>query len=186
MKPIIRRILYITLSVFLIGILFKIQSWPFATELLLLAYGSFFLVSVGYFLSDPEKDIADYTTLTMAVCFSVGGILSILHLPYKEYIYLLFWIAFLLWLILKGITFLKKPNKKLTTLNIVKYFMFGFSIILIIVGSVFKIQSWPYASELLTIGLLTAAVAFIINALFKSNEPSSLEEEDDISKHLLD
>jgi len=38
-------------------------------------------------------------------------------------------------------------------------FLLGF--ILIILGSLFKIQHWPYGSELFTIGMLTKVIAAI-------------------------
>lgn len=47
-------------------------------------------------------------------------------------------------------------------------FLIGF--IFIVLGSLFKIQHWPYGSELLTIGMLVKAIAAIytIIALFKT------------------
>jgi hypothetical protein len=47
-------------------------------------------------------------------------------------------------------------------------FLLGF--ILIVFGSLFKIQHWPYGSELFTVGMLIKAVAAIytIIVLFKT------------------
>ena len=46
-------------------------------------------------------------------------------------------------------------------------FLIGF--ILIVVGSLFKIQHWPYGSQIFTIGMLVKAIAAIytIVVLFK-------------------
>jgi len=43
-----------------------------------------------------------------------------------------------------------------------KNFIIGAGAALVIVGALFKIQSWPYASEMLTYGLLTEAGLFLM------------------------
>ncbi|MFK8055688.1 MAG: gliding motility protein GldL [Saprospiraceae bacterium] len=49
-----------------------------------------------------------------------------------------------------------------------KYFknlLIGFGAAVVLVGALFKIQSWPYASEMLTVGLLTEAGLFLMLGL---------------------
>ena len=43
-----------------------------------------------------------------------------------------------------------------------KNFIIGVGAAVVLVGALFKIQSWPYASEMLTVGLLTEAFLFIM------------------------
>jgi hypothetical protein len=43
-----------------------------------------------------------------------------------------------------------------------KNFIIGLGAAVVLVGALFKIQSWPYASEMLTIGLLTEAFLFLL------------------------
>ena len=46
-----------------------------------------------------------------------------------------------------------------------KNLIIGFGAAVVLVGALFKIQSWPYASEMLTIGLLTEAGLFLMLGL---------------------
>ena len=46
-----------------------------------------------------------------------------------------------------------------------KNLIIGFGAAVVLVGALFKIQSWPYASEMLTVGLLTEAGLFLMLGL---------------------
>ena len=54
-------------------------------------------------------------------------------------------------------SFVKSPGFKYF-----KNFIIGLGAAVVLVGALFKIQSWPYASEMLTIGLLTEAFLFLL------------------------
>jgi len=44
----------------------------------------------------------------------------------------------------------------------VKNLIIGLGASVVLIGALFKIQSWPYASEMLTVGLITEAVLFLM------------------------
>lgn len=52
-----------------------------------------------------------------------------------------------------------------STFAYVKNLIIGFGAAIVLVGALFKIQSWPYASEMLTFGLLTEAFLFLMLGL---------------------
>lgn len=52
---------------------------------------------------------------------------------------------------------------KLSTMN----FVYGFGAAIVIVGALFKIQHWPYGSEILTLGMVVEAIVFMISAFEK-------------------
>lgn len=49
---------------------------------------------------------------------------------------------------------------KMSTMN----FVYGIGAAIVILGALFKIQHWPYGSEILTIGMVVEAIVFIISA----------------------
>lgn len=53
---------------------------------------------------------------------------------------------------------------KLSTMNMV----YGLGAAIVIVGALFKIQHWPFGSEILTIGMVVEAIVFTISAFEKS------------------
>ncbi|MFD2542334.1 gliding motility protein GldL [Lacinutrix gracilariae] len=52
---------------------------------------------------------------------------------------------------------------KLSTMNMV----YGLGAAIVIVGALFKIQHWPYGSEILTLGMIVEALVFTISAFEK-------------------
>jgi len=52
---------------------------------------------------------------------------------------------------------------KLSTMNMV----YGLGAAIVIVGALFKIQHWPYGSQILTLGMVVEAVVFAISAFEK-------------------
>src|SRR5690554_3658824 len=54
-------------------------------------------------------------------------------------------------------------KKKLSTMNMV----YGLGAAIVILGALFKIQHWPYASLILTIGMIVEAMVFTISAFEK-------------------
>jgi gliding motility-associated protein GldL len=57
-------------------------------------------------------------------------------------------------------------QKKLSTMNMV----YGLGAAIVIVGALFKIQHWPHASLILTIGMIVEALVFTISAFEKQGD----------------
>ncbi|WP_439901096.1 GldL-related protein [Winogradskyella luteola] len=55
-----------------------------------------------------------------------------------------------------------KSTKKRLILGII---IFSFGIIITIIGALFKIQHWPYGSELLTIGSLIEVIGIVFTII---------------------
>ncbi|PKG49802.1 MULTISPECIES: type IX secretion system motor protein PorL/GldL [Olleya] len=54
-------------------------------------------------------------------------------------------------------------QKKFSTMNMV----YGIGAAIVIIGALFKIQHWPYGSEILTLGMIVEAIVFMISAFEK-------------------
>ncbi len=57
-------------------------------------------------------------------------------------------------------------QKKLSTMNMV----YGLGAAIVIIGALFKIQHWPFGSEILTIGMVVEAIVFTISAFEKQGD----------------
>ena len=57
-------------------------------------------------------------------------------------------------------------NGKITLTNMV----YGLGAAIVIVGALFKIQHWPYGSEILTIGMIVEALVFTYSAFERQTD----------------
>ncbi len=76
--------------------------------------------------------------------------------------------------------FFKKPQGQVT-LN----FIFAFFAAVVILGALFKIRHWPAADEMITLGLLSEVVVFLVMAFLvpPPEEPHWQRYFPDINKH---
>jgi len=76
--------------------------------------------------------------------------------------------------------FFKKPKGQVT-LN----FIFAFFAAVVILGALFKIRHWPYADEMITLGLLSEVIVFLVMAFLvpPPEEPHWQRYFPDINKH---
>src|SRR6187399_1101281 len=74
-----------------------------------------------------------------------------------------------------------KTHKGQVTLN----FIFAFFAAVVILGALFKIRHWPAADEMITIGLLSEVIVFLVMALLvpPPEEPHWQRYFPDINKH---
>src|SRR5215207_1171544 len=69
--------------------------------------------------------------------------------------------------------------------QVVLNFIFAFFAAVVILGALFKIRHWPFADEMITIGLLSEVVVFLVMAFMvpPPEEPHWQRYFPDINKH---
>lgn len=167
--PLVIYALIVAVLIFLTGALFKIQSWPYSSEINLI--GIFSIVIIGIFSFKAFKIKNDLYLNMYYFFFLLGGFSKIilLFIPYRNTIWTVlnlcgfFFIIGLLLTLTRYFT-LRRPQK--TSLNIIRYPLLLVTPIWII-GFFFKIQSWPYASEMLTISVFLFLLGTILMVILK-------------------
>lgn len=153
------------LVILLYGALFKVMHWPYAQTLML--YGSIailILYSIR-FLFKKEKQRLDFIKLGLVLIWVFSYIINVFHLlnmPYVLEIVLLG--LFVWWFIEEGLTYFIR--RKLVDNGFIKFFYYGLSITslaLIIIGSLFKVQHWPYGSIMFTFGILLLSFMLVVD-----------------------
>ena len=177
-KQKVQLFLRLSISVAIIGILFKIQHWMYAGPILIigcLGIGVFYSLR---FFQKEEKDLLDYFRLAMIILFLFHYVIRVFHLPYGIVFRSLFQLSFLLFLILyiRDIFFVKpelkansnKEGRAKAKNEAFTYLLYGIASIGIVMGSLFKILHWAFGfingDILLTIGLLAAAVSVFMGS----------------------
>lgn len=174
LKPIPLVIYFFMLAIFIyfLSILFTIQSWPNSS--MIRAIGTFSILITGA-LSFKVFKAKNDTYLIFYWCLLLFGGLSkiaILFIPYQNPMMIVLAIGsrvFVLGTLLTLMRYFVSRRPKKTSLNIIRYPLFFVTPILI-VGGFFKIQSWPYASEMLTIGVFLFLLGTIIMLILKLKE----------------
>ena len=167
-KKILTPFFKILISILIIGILFKVQHWPFANGLLLIAYSLIGLLYPIRFFYKKRKRLIDYIKLILIMSWSLDGVFFTLHLPYRNWVEILVGASFLLWVILELINFFRQFNnlgsakEKLVILKELRpKTIFEIAGLVTFLGAIFKIQHWPYGLVLLIVGLSLVCVGLL-------------------------
>ena len=72
------------IALFIIGALFKIQHWPYATVFFISGVAEFIMVYLVYLFAKKKKTWMSYTKLLFLFVFLLGRLFSILHWPYTK------------------------------------------------------------------------------------------------------
>ena len=140
----------VAIALVIVGCLFKIQHWPYAVPLFIVAWVSVLLAFVLRLGSGQLLHI-----LNAKNTFSLGIIsyvvLRMLHWPGTQYALGVTLIGGIAWLWFRRDIYTTKGPKPI---------LFYGAIVLVVLGMLFRIQHWPYSSTLLIIGLVIAAAWF--------------------------
>ncbi|MBL4650878.1 MAG: hypothetical protein JKY03_14190 [Aureispira sp.] len=157
LKPIPLVIYFFMLAIFIyfLSILFTIQSWPNTS--LIRAIGTFSILITGALSFKVFKAKNDNYLIFYWCLLLFGGLskIAMLFIPYQNPMLVVLAIGsrvFVLGTLLTLMRYFVLRRPKKTSLNIIRYPLFFVTPILI-VGSFFKMQAWPYASEMLTISV---------------------------------
>ncbi len=163
--------LLLFLPFWVIGALFKIQSWPYASELLTIGMLVFLFVSmlVVIFRTISEKSLAvfaySFFGLASVNLFIIGALFKIQSWPYASEL-LTIGTLFFLFVSILFVIFRAILEKSLATFA--QSFLGLAGLNLIIIGALFKIQSWSYANEIRITGLIAIALFVLLKVIIAS------------------
>ncbi|WP_422350077.1 GldL-related protein [Flagellimonas sp.] len=168
--------LRLSISIAILGILFKILHWPFAPTILaagIVGIGVFYAIR---FYQKRRKTLMDYSKLALVITFLLHYSFRIFHLAYGTIFTYTFQCCLLVFLILyfKDVFFSSgqstletTDNKESKTKYQLKYFLYALAGVGIIVGSIVKILHWQFGiingDFILVVGLVSAAISVFIN-----------------------
>lgn len=107
-NPTITRILNFAIAVFFIGIIFKIQHYAYAAELLLGAMLSIFIAYSIRFIQKQNKQLLDYLKVFFVQSWVVATVLRLQHYPYNRLASQIAFGALILVVLVSGIQRIKK------------------------------------------------------------------------------
>ncbi len=164
--PIVLSIfLRFSISILLIGALFKIQHWPYDSVLLILGTaGILFFYSI-LFLLKKEKKRLDYVKEALVVLWCLNYGYQALHLYNLSIVFnIILLILFGWWFINEGTNYFSKSHFKVGGAGKIVFIIFVIIAIgFIVLGMLFKILHWPYGILLFTLGILLASFLVIID-----------------------
>ncbi len=155
----------IALILLVCAILFKVQHWPYASQLLLMSTIPLALLYSLRFLNKKEKKRIDIVKLGLVLVWTINIILKTYHINFIAYGFeLVLFVLFVWWFIEDGLRYFSK--RKFINNGFIKFFYYGLCILtitLILWGTLFKIQHWPYGSLILTFGFLFLVMMLIVD-----------------------
>ena len=174
-KQKVRLFLRLSMSVTLIGILFKILHYAFAAELLVIGVIGIVIFYGISFYQKQQKTLLDYAKVFLLISFLAHYLFRILHLQFGYVFTYIFQGALILFIIAYVMDILldvdsandenngAEPNTKRSKITNLLYTLTG---ICVISGAFLKIMHWQFGfingTILLITGLLMAVISLVI------------------------
>lgn len=172
-KQKVRLCLRLSISIAILGILFKILHWMFAAQILISGCVGIAIFYALHFYQKQPKEILDYSRLALVIFFLFHYVIRVFHLPYGSIFQTLFQLSFVFFLVLhiRDVLFSKQKIEEnshhkeqvKTEYKLLTYLLYGIAAFGVVLGSLFKILHWNFGflngNILLTIGLLATAIS---------------------------
>ncbi|NNE76830.1 MAG: hypothetical protein HKN31_07125 [Pricia sp.] len=170
-KKILKTPLRISMTLILFGMLSSMLQWPYASEILLLAFSATAFLYTIRFWKKSEKGFLDYIKLTLVVFWSTNGIFQVLNLPYSLFFQVIIAITFITWFVMEGTAYFLDEDRKTknSKTKVIWNCAMVFGTLLIIAGSLLKVMNWEFAIPLLGFGIFIVA-AYILKDIFPINK----------------
>jgi len=171
-KKILTSFIKIEISILIIGVLFKIMHWPYASLLLLSSFGSIMILYVIRFLYKSPKVFLDFIKVSFVLSWAIHGILFICILPYKLPFAMIAIISFFMGIVVMINTdHLEKFDKsRVNTKTQSIYPLIGsFAAIFIAIGFLFKMFHFPGTTILILAGIVCCIAWGFISLSSKRN-----------------
>lgn len=157
--------LRIALGALLAGVLFKLQHWPGAHALLLAGVLGIVLLYPLRYAAKRPKVFLDHIKLGLALTWPTSWLMQVQHWPYARPVGLAAAVFGLVWITQAGVAEFWSDKERRTP-GWPSIVLFTLGLVLVITGTLFRIQHWPYATALLLAGLaccgLWAVVEFLL------------------------
>ena len=158
-------LLRVCISVLLMGALFKIMHWPYATIVMLVSISGILLLYPLKFWFIREKSTMEYVKLALVVLWCLNYLTKVLHLYQLPLFFnIVLVLLFIWWFINEGETALNFRNIKIK--GVLKIFYMAIAIIAIgciVLGALFKIQHWSYSNLLFVIGMTITSILVTVD-----------------------
>lgn len=169
-KKILTTPLRLSLVVLLLGMLAKILEWPWATEIVLIAFVAIGNLYFVRFLKKPSKRFLDYVKMTLVFFWTANGVLKSLDFTYTMLFQIIIGASFIIWFILEGTAYFLDDDKTKENSNnkLIWNFAMVAGTLAIIIGSLLKILNWEYATYLLVLGIAIVS-GYILKDVFTAD-----------------
>jgi hypothetical protein len=171
----------VSIAILLLGMLAQVLQWPYASEIMLVAFGAIGILYSIRFWKKIEKKFIDYVKLVLVVFWTTNGIFRILDFPYTIVFQVIIAVSFLTWFVMEGTAYFLDEDRKAK--NSLSQILWNCAMVLgtlaIICGSLLKILHWDYAIPLFAGGIAIVG-AYILKDVFPikslKNEDGNHEE----------
>jgi len=164
-KKILTLPLRIALITLIIGALFKIMHWPYSKELMFIGGISIgVLYIIRFFYTRPKSKI-DFVKLAIVLLWVYSYLIKVFHLNNMPYVIEICLVVLLIWWFVEdGLLYFKSRKfKKKGMVKKVYYALVLLTIFLLLFGILFKLQHWPFGSELFILGILILSLILILD-----------------------
>jgi len=170
--PVTKRLtvsLRVAIAVLVLGIVFKLQHWPMAMVLVIIGAMAIVLLYPFRYAAKPRKAFLDHVKLGLAITWPSSMVLQLMHWPYANVLGLLASAFGLVWITQAGIAeFWTDEQRRTPTAGSVALFTAGLA--LVIAGTLFRIQHWPFATFLLIAGLVCCGAWAVVEFLLPKKQ----------------
>lgn len=165
-----RTIIRISVAAFLVGILFRIQHWPYGSKIALTGLVGIGISSYFFYSSKLVKSYIDRLAVVLIPLWCVFMIARIAHVPYRLEINMVLILLAVMWSVNLGLKINREDNQE----GILKFnwernaFILG--VILVGIGVILKSQHFPYATLCLLSGIGSAMVSYLLGMFSKNQD----------------
>lgn len=164
------RLLRLSIAFIIIGSLFKLMHWPFASMLTTIGLGSIVLLYPIRFYLKKEKQLIDYVKLVFLVFFPINVYLKLFHLPTIILLPIITFSSFVLWISLElYYRYLGKPELKYDNSKVYPFGILSIIILFLFMGFYYKMMNFPFTIPMLLFGFAFITVYFLIKS-FKNKK----------------
>lgn len=170
-KKILRTPLRIAISLLLVGFICKILHFhTLANPIIILSLCAISTLYGMRFWKKSKKGFLQYNKLVLVTSWSLNGILKILDLSHNEFFQLIGGVAFIIWIIMEGTTYLidDKDDNRSDIVYFIWNTMMIIGILAIIIGGLTKILEWEYATSTLITGFILVTVYILKDLLVQT------------------
>ncbi len=144
--------LRVALAVVVVGLVFKIQHWPMAMALVVTGASAIVLLYPFRYAAKSEKTFLDHVKLGLAILWPASVVFQQIHWPYAKVIGLLASAFGLVWITQAGVAEFWTDEQR-SSPSRWSVALFALGLVLVSVGTLFRIQHWPFSTVLLIAGL---------------------------------
>lgn len=170
--------LQFALAAVLVGVFLNLQHWPGGDIALIAGLCAIVLLYPLRWAAKSPKRFLDHVKLTLALSWPISTAFNLFHLPNAWLPWLLSSMSFLIWLGMEGVGSFWTDDARAGSPSRLSIVIYALSFALVIGGTLFRIQHWPYGNFMIVTGLGFVALWFAVEFLFRKRKRGSAESDD--------